>query len=64
MFGMCEKNRSGKKTANDASLMVPIYILPDLVWKHWSSFIINFEQVMKSFFYFLAPVVDCTFIQE
>ena len=52
MFGMCEKNRSGKKTANDASLMVPIYTLPDLVWKHWSSFIINFEQVMKLSFTF------------
>ena len=26
-----------------------IYILSDLVWKHSSLFIINFEKVMKSF---------------
>ena len=54
MFSTFAKQNPAKKIASDVRWdcsMLVIYILFDLVWKRPSSFIINFEKFMKSFYF-------------
>ena len=45
----CPKQNVAVRTASDTCSVLTSYTLSDLVWQRPSYFIINFEQVIKSF---------------